>query len=152
MKELNSHLQKFSLIIDDLKVRSTTNNVRIGGSLALKLHGLNFSRPPGDLDVIITNPTKDQKEYLKALKFFDLYNDEERYPNHTNYKFKKDTLILNILVVDYYIDSPYYLEYMFDNKYYSIIDIKEIIQAKKVYKRKKDIEDFLLLKNENFNI
>ncbi len=152
MLELNSHLRKFSLLIDDLKSKSVSNNVRLGGSLVLKLHGLNFSRRSDDLDVIITNPTKEQKEYLSALKFFDVYNDEDRYPDQTNFKFKKDGMYLNILVVDNYKDQPFYLQYMFDDKYYSVVGINEVIKAKKQYKRKKDIEDFLLLKNENFNI
>jgi len=152
MQELNNYLDVFQIIIDDLaELSPSSKNVRLGGSLILKLHGLNFSRSIGDLDIVITNPTEKQKDYLKALRFFDCENDGA-YLNETNYKFKKNGYILNILVVDPYalpIPSTFYSH---NNKYYGIVSINEIIDAKKRYKRTKDISDFLLLKNENFNM
>ena len=42
--------------------------------------------------------------------------------------------------------------YCYQNKYYGVVSVEEIIDAKKRYNRKKDISDFLLLKNENFNM
>ena len=76
MQELNNYLNVFQIIIDDLvELSPSAKNVRLGGSLILKLHGLNFSRSIGDLDIVITNPTEKQKDYLKALRFFDCEND-----------------------------------------------------------------------------
>ena len=70
MQELNNYLNVFQIIIDDLvELSPSAKNVRLGGSLILKLHGLNFSRSIGDLDIVITNPTEKQKDYLKALRF-----------------------------------------------------------------------------------
>jgi hypothetical protein len=152
MKELDNYLNVFEIIIDDLVLLSpSVKNVRLGGSLILKLHGLNFSRSIGDLDIIITNPTEKQKEYLKALRFFN-YESDTNYINETNYKFKKNGFVLNILVVDDYKLSIVPTYYCFNNKYYGIVPINEVIDAKKGYKRNKDISDFLLLKNENFNM
>lgn len=151
MKELDNYLSTFQIVIDDLLGASSTKNVRLGGSLILKLHGLNFSRSIGDLDLIITNPTEKQKDYLKALQFFDVVNNGA-YANEANIKLKKNGYFLNILIVDSYTLPITPVFYQYNNTYYGIVSIKEIIDAKRQYKRKKDIEDFLLLKNENFNM
>jgi hypothetical protein len=149
--ELDQYLSTFELMLDELQTASkNTNNVRLGGSMILKLHGLNFSRPSGDLDVIITNPTEEQKQYLKHLSFFD--QNDTSYPNEMNYKFKKQNLCLNILLVENFEEKIENVFYKHKDKYYNIVPIKEIINAKKRYNRSKDIIDFLLLKNENFNI
>jgi hypothetical protein len=152
MKELNNYLNVFQIIIDDLvQLSPSTKNVRLGGSLILKLHGLNFSRSIGDLDIVITNPTEKQKDYLKALRFFNC-KDDSNYGNETNYKFKKNGFVLNILVVDPYTLPIIPIFYCYQTKYYGVVSVEEIIDAKKRYNRKKDISDFLLLKNENFNM
>jgi len=145
MKELNKYLDTFSPILEKLD----STNVRLGGTLILKLHGLNFSRPIGDLDVIITNPTTTQWDYLKDIEFFQ---SDESYSNQYNFKFKKENLHLNILLIENHNDDLGNLFYTHGGKMYRIISIAEIINAKKKYSRSKDISDFLLLKNENFNI
>jgi len=152
MQELNNYLNVFQIIISDLtELSPSTKNVRLGGSLILKLHGLKFSRSIGDLDLIITNPTEKQKDYLKALRFFNC-EDDGHYVNETNYKFKKNGFVLNILIVDPYTLPITPMFYCYENKYYGVVSVDEIIDAKKRYKRTKDISDFLLLKNENFNM
>lgn len=151
MKELNNYLDVFKIIIDDLTELSPSDpNVRLGGSLILKLHGLKFSRPIGDLDIIITNPTEKQKDYLRALKFFNY--EDDGYVNETNYKFKKNGFVLNILVVDPYKEYITPMYYKYNGTYYGVVSVDEVIAAKKRYNRNKDISDFLLLKNENFNM
>jgi hypothetical protein len=151
MQELNKYLDTFQIIIDDLIKLSFKPNVRLSGSLILKLHGLNFSRAIGDIDLIIINTTDQQDKYLQALKFFELENKEETYPGEVNYKFKKNNLILNIITknsLDIFESSLYHKH---NNKYYSISLINDIIHHKKSYTRIKDLNDFILLKNENFN-
>jgi hypothetical protein len=146
MEELNKYLDKFSRIIGDLSDKN--DNVRLGGTLVLKLHGLNFSRPVGDLDVIIVNPTASQRLYLKNLEFFQC---DESYSGQHNFKFKKDNLYLNILLAEIPNLKMEPVFYKHKDVYYKIISINEIIDAKRKYKRTKDLQDFLLLKNENFN-
>ena len=152
MNELDKHINKFRVIIHDLIDLSPTleTNVRLGGSMILKTHGLNFSRPTGDLDVIVTNPSQKQKDYLRALRFFNI--EDDYFNNDTNYKFKKDNYILNILVVENYNEKITPTYYMFEGRHYGIVSIDEIIAAKKRYGRSKDVHDFLMLKNENFNM
>lgn len=151
MKELDNYLNEFQTTIDGLvELSPSTKNIRLGGSLILKLHGLNFSRPIGDLDIIITNPTEKQKNKLNEL--FSCDNIEVSYYTETNYKIKKNNFVLNILLVDNYLKPIEYVCYFYNGKYYGIIPINEIIDAKKSYGRKKDVNDFLLLKNENFNM
>jgi hypothetical protein len=151
MQELNNYLNTFQIIINDLTKLSSNINVRLGGSLILKLHGLNFSRSIGDLDLIITNPNEKQKDYLKALSFFS-YEDHTNYTDEFNYKLKKNNLVLNILETYTPLLPIIPMFYCYENKYYNVVSINEIINAKKRYNRSKDISDFLLLKNENFNM
>lgn len=146
MQELNKHLDTFNIIIKDLSEYQA--NIKLGGTLILKTLGLNFSRPVGDLDLIISNPTKEQETYLKALEFF---NQEEGSPGPNNFKFKKNDLYLNILCV-YDTKSTGIVFYEYNKVKYSLNLINEIIDAKKKYSRKKDMQDFLILKNENFNL
>jgi hypothetical protein len=147
MQELNKYLDTFNIIIKDLSEYQP--NVRLGGTLVLKLLGLNFSRSVGDLDIIIVNPTKEQKTYLKGLKFFNINSSS---PGDYNFKFKKSDLYLNILCVDNYTGNIGSIHYTYKNIKYQLVPINEIIEAKKKYARKKDLQDFIMLKNENFNI
>jgi hypothetical protein len=151
MQELNNYLDTFKVLINDLiKYSSNTNNVRLGGSLILKVHGLNFSRPIGDLDIIITNPTKEQEYYLEAIKMMGVMNDG--YTGIDNIKFKKNSLIINILIIRNHKEYISPMFYKYNGYEYGIVSINEILNAKKQYNRSKDIKDFLMLKNENFNI
>lgn len=147
MQELNKYLDTFNIIIKDLS--DYQPNVRLGGTLVLKLLGLNFSRPVGDLDIIIINPTTEQKIYLTALNFFNINSGS---PGEHNFKFQKSGLYLNILCVDNSIANIGSLYYHHNNNKYHLVSIDEIIEAKKKYSRKKDMQDFLILKNENFNL
>ena len=154
MQELDKYLEVFHKILDDLKELSFTtpdgsSNVKLGGSLILKLHGLNFSRKSDDLDVIINNPTDKQKDYIKAISNFRV--DETAYFSTTKYKFKKDDLYLNILISNQ-PQNEGCLKYKWCQNYYDINSINEVIRAKVTYGRSKDITDLLLLKNENFNL
>jgi hypothetical protein len=147
MDELKTYLQVFYPIIGDLN-KDNTNNIKLGGTLVLKLHGLNFSRKVGDLDIIIYNATPKQQDYIKALSNFRV---DSNYGSQTNIKIKKHDLFLNILLVDVPIVHEN-VHYIWNDKIYEIVSISEIIKAKSSYKRLKDVEDLLMLKNENFNL
>ena len=156
LNQLNQYLDQFNQIILELKKRGIegSNNVKLGGSLMFKVHGLNFSRITDDLDIILTNPTEEQKSYLNLIKVFSILKGNYNYEN-SNYKFTKNGLILNILVINkIYIDgeeeNSYETYYKFRNNLYEIVPINEIIKAKKQYDRIKDRNDFLILKKENF--
>jgi hypothetical protein len=150
MKELNEYLEAFSEIIYNLQKESKYENVKIGGSLLLKVHGLNF-RKSDDIDVIIYKPNDKQKERLKILKEFRITNHPSDYFDSDNFKIEKNDLIMNIMSVDEE-PSEYSLKYKFKNRYFNVVGIDEIIAAKKSYSRKKDLTDFINLKNLNFNI
>jgi hypothetical protein len=152
MKELETYLSTFKTIIDNLiHFNKESKNVRLGGSIILKTYGLNFSRKVGDLDLIITNPNKEQRAYVKGLKINNKLSSSYYY--HDNVKIFKNNLCLNILLVDpCYKNIVNNISYKFGNVEYILVPINEILDAKKSYKRNKDITDFLMLKNENFNI
>lgn len=147
MDELKEYLQVFYPIIDDLN-KDNTNNIKLGGTLVLKLHGLNFSRKIGDLDIVVYNATQKQRDYIKALSNFRV---DSNYGSQVNIKIKKHDLFLNILLADIPITHEN-VYYEWGSKRYEIVSISEIIKAKASYKRVKDMEDLLMLKNENFNL
>lgn len=154
MQELDKYLEVFHKILDDLKELSFTtpdgsSNIKLGGSLILKLHGLQFSRKSDDLDVIINNPTDKQKDYIKAMSNFRV--DDTKYFSIVNYKFKKEGLYLNILLANNPVNGGG-LKYKWSHNYYEVNSVLEIIQAKVSYGRPKDLSDLILLKNENFNL
>jgi len=152
LSQLDLYLDQFNLILKELKNRGPvgTSNVKLGGSLMFKVHGLNFSRNVDDLDIIITNPTEEQKQYFNLIKAFSILKGDYDYET-TNFKFVKDGLTLNILVINDYIDeNPYKTYYKYKSIYYEVVSINEIIKAKKRYNRLKDRNDFELLKKENF--
>ena len=155
MQELDKYLDVFSPLIDDLITKNSileeNSNVRIGGSLILKLYGLNFSRQCEDLDIIINNPSKKQKEYLEKIELEKVPISEKYEYTENNYKFTKSGLILNILVTNVFTNDTR-IRYKFNNNYYKLNTIDEIIRAKISYGRPKDRSDLQLLKNENFNI
>lgn len=154
MQELNKYLEVFHKILDELNELAPTSidgssNVKLGGSLILKLHGLQFSRKSDDLDVIINNPTDKQKDYIKAMSNFRV--DDTKYFSTVNYKFKKEGLCLNILLANNPVNGGG-LKYKWSHNYYEVNSVLEIIQAKVSYGRPKDLSDLILLKNENFNL
>ena len=112
-----------------------------------KVHGLNFSRNIGDLDIIIVKPNNVQEEYIHSL--FD--EDLHEY-SYSNFKLNRDNFTLNILLVNKPKKEYHRLLYKYNNFEYNIVSINEIIDAKRQYGRMKDINDFKMLKNENFNI
>lgn len=147
MQELNKYLDEFYPIIHTLNLKGN-KNVLIGGTAVIKLYGLNFPRPIGDLDIIIHNPTNEQKDYIYGMKFFDI---EHNVYGHS-FKFMKKDLYLNILFTEVKSDEiSRSVKYEYKGVLYPLVSINEIITAKKNYGREKDYRDFLLLKNENFN-
>ena len=151
MKELNNYLFVFNNILDNLKKLGdeTNPNIRLGGSLILKLHGLNFSRKSGDLDVIVDNPTEGQKNYMQGMQAISTSNCGDY--SEDSFKVAISGCYMNILIKKPGIVYPK-LYYVYGSTNYSICSIDEIITAKKDYGRKKDLIDFQMLKNENFNV
>lgn len=64
MKDLEKILSKFQSV---LKIIFDTNIV-VGGSAALKLHGLEIGREISDVDIIIYNPTPSQRLFLRLVE------------------------------------------------------------------------------------
>lgn len=152
-------------------------NVVIGGKQALRLHGLNMTTPPADLDLIIFTPTVKQMEALKILSIFDCVENRPKkseldYPGNELHqkamKFKKDGLFLDIIIAKHIPLPSGLLNYVFNGNSFPVNTIKNIIDAKRSYfferqdekdyilpakySRTKDMEDFIDLKNKNFNI
>jgi hypothetical protein len=145
-------------------------NCVIGGMHALLAHGLQMSREPVDLDLIIYNPTGKQLNTLKYFKHFDLINDRNLDAGYTKadikaYKFKKGDLFLDIIVEHNKQTPQHLLQFASNGIIYKIQSIELVIAAKrsyffekkdsdglKKYIRDKDALDMIDLKNNNFNL
>lgn len=159
-KTLDRHIEEFQS-----EIRFILNNSQMvmGGSLILKLHGLNMGNwVPGDLDVIVFNPDSKAFDYIEGnLDPADNYNvpDEEIH----SYGVTRKDMTLNVIIskevppvnpLQYcYQDTP------FTQMYIPVNPINRIIEAKASYSvgkkdqflRKKDMLHLQALKNLNFN-
>ena len=160
MKDLEKILSKFQSV---LKIIFDTNIV-IGGSAALKLHGLEIGREISDVDIIIYKPTPSQRLFLRLV--------EQKSPTELDgyerrvYKFTKTLLKkYSIDVIVSHEDLP---ENLLSCELLShtvkIQSIENIVKAKAsyvskvdgrgslLYISKKDATDMINLKNLNFNL
>ena len=155
----------FKRVLDKLK--GPFDNIVIGGSLALHMHGLKLGREVADIDVIIYKPTKEQLEVLELLKNFDMVEGRPYGEEVKCIKLKRtsygDEFTMDILVET--VQAPSDLLFAdIRGVRYRIQSIDEVIKAKSSYEfhmndkgestgyaRAKDLRDFLLLKNHNFN-
>lgn len=139
----------------------------IGGSTALKLHGLNFSREVSDLDIIIYSPTVEQTIYLSELGKLHM-KEGSIYLNRKVIKVEHKSFLRKVYKMDIIIENkptPKNLLFVdiFNHKV-KVQSISNIVEAKSSYVKfldfrgsseyysKKDIFDLLDLKNSNFNL
>ncbi len=163
-------IREFLPIIKQLN--GIEDNLVIGGSNALKIHGLNISRKCEDLDLIIYNPSERQKKILEGLKFFDIIKDRPikaiEYPEGVlpkAIKLNGGHYYMDIIIENKTVPEDLLL-LKFNDIYFKIQNIQLTIDAKNSYKwerqggeeislikysRSKDMRDLIDLKNMNFN-
>lgn len=138
-------------------------NVILGGSAALQLHGLNLSRRVDDLDIIIYKPTEEQMKVLELmepfnLSLFPIYSEFEKSERRVR-KFEIRGVKLDI-ILEKEIEKPQNLLLFHIHTCFTIPiqSIENVIAAKNsytlkehTYRRSKDMEDLIDLKNKNFN-
>lgn len=165
---IDQYLNTFKSIIDIL---SSSDNVAIGGYQALKLHGLILNREPGDLDLIIFDPTPKQFAALKVLSCFDIIKNRPKDVTTEEikaFKFKKADLFMDVIICK--DSTPCLLSFTCSVGTFKVNSVENIIKAKRSYKfrynedtceygsetntyaRTKDMLDFQQLKNINFNM
>jgi len=151
--KLKNLIITFSSLIQQLN----ENNIVLGGSVALFLHGINMgNKKIDDLDIIIYNPTQNQEKQLKLLHTFN-DNENMKYSSKKIYKFQAKGLVLNIILEK--SDTP---KSLLNWDGFKIQSIQNVINAKNSYiittksgneyLRKKDIEDLMNYKESNFNL
>ena len=129
-------------------------NYFIGGSIAAMLHGINLSRTPHDIDIIVKVRDFDRIKrkledsfYYKVLPIdpYDKYDDKDNIP-HVAFE-TAESPQLDILCI-----KPLEVETMRDRsiKLYTetlprIASLQELVKAKKYFNRAKDKEDLVLL-------
>lgn len=126
-----------------------------------------MSRESNDLDIIIYSPTDNQKKILNQFAIFDLIKDRPCSYTSNNckaIKLSREGLFMDIIVENSIIPTNLlYYRYGCSDIMYKVQNIYNIIEAKNSYKiksnenplikyiRGKDLEDFIDLKNSNFN-
>ncbi len=172
---ISDMLNIFMPIISDLLKRrqgnswkQVQNNIIIGGTHALKLHGLILPRPPQDLDLVIYNPTPEQLEYIQSIRIFHIgkYNREHSITTCKSFVFKKQKMLLNVILEHGSTQPQCELLYNYGGQHFEIQSIENVLAAKNSYRlepvrtsitgmryvRAKDVADCIAMKNLNFNI
>jgi negative regulator of genetic competence, sporulation and motility len=142
-------LDVFKNILNTLNIEE---NLVLGGSTALRLHGINTKRVPEDVDIILFCPTIKQFNFLKSIEDFSDFTQDKGYEQVYKFRKVKDnkTFTLDILIEHYAV--PRNLLLLKRGKLLiKVQDIDSIIAAKSRYGRDKDLKDMLDMKNLNFN-
>ena len=129
-------------------------NYFIGGSIAAMLHGINLSRNPHDIDIIVKEEDFDRIKrkledsfYYKVLPIdpCDKYNDKgniSHIPFMTAESPQLDILCNKFLEVETMRDRSIKLS---TETLSRIASLQELVKAKKYFNRAKDKEDLVLL-------
>ncbi len=142
-----NNIDKYLKTFHDEIWKMDKGNLVIGGIHALKLHGLNIEREPGDCDIVVYAPHIEQEEFLESLVNNGKADDSDE--PYRSYKLIKDGLTLDFLV-EREKCLPHDL-LMYENL--RVQSVRGVIEAKSEYKgREKDIEDCKNLKHLNFNL
>lgn len=171
MKQLKNTLGVFSETL--LRLYRTGDNFVIGGSSALRLHGLELGRESSDVDIIIYRPTKGQEKVLNSLRLsnsisnpmFGTKSMDEYRTRVIKLQSKKlfgKNYKIDIIISEEEMPKDLLSVMIFDYPI-KVQSIKNIIRAKASYTKqvdsrgstqyisKKDATDFMNLKNLNFN-
>lgn len=145
--------------------RTRGDNVVLGGSMILVLHGINIGRECEDLDVVLYQPTPGQLEYIVQLQAVEetsgehspISKDGKEIERHSLVSIVRESLKMNILSNSGDMNTRY-LRY----RGYQTQSIDKIVEAKASYTyesqtkgkyiRAKDALDLQYIKNNNFNI
>lgn len=163
---INKFLEAFKKVLNELSRTGydpNVNNCVIGGSCALQLHGLNLTREPSDLDIIIFMPSAKQMYMLDI--YFEPCADYKDLPEGVEvrsfyYHDHKTGLKLNVIISDDKLPTNLMFWAYSDLRYFKVNTIDNIIAAKaqyaagkdKSFLRVKDVQDLLDLKSNNFNL
>ncbi|MFT6125731.1 MAG: hypothetical protein ACJAVA_000172 [Flavobacteriaceae bacterium] len=135
-----------------LNTLNTEENLVLGGSTALRLHGINTKRIPEDLDIILFSPTMKQFNFLKSIEDFSDFTQDKGYEQVYKFRKVKDNITFTLDVLIEHSAVPQNLLLLKRGKLLiKVQDIDNTIVAKSSYGRDKDLKDMLDLKNLNFN-
>lgn len=144
----------FDSILDIYNVLNLNDNLVIGGTFSLILHDLKVNVEPGDIDLIIYNPTKEQIKILDFYKVFCEKNPIDKYQRRS-YKMKINNIQLDILIENKEV-SKELLYFKYKDIYFKVQDINNVFNAKQSYNyneiRRKDLIQSNFMKQNNFNI
>jgi hypothetical protein len=144
------------------------DNLVLGGSNALKLHGLDLGREPSDIDLIIYRPTVEQQRFLELTqktngqRKSEFDNPEYKF-RVTKFKSPKGNFNLDVIVSEEEIPQNLLSIDILENRF-KIQSVSNIIKAKTGYFHKvdgrgsnkfiaqKDARDLQNLKILNFNL
>ena len=132
------------------------NNLVIGGTKALELHGIITPEPPDDIDIIVYNPTKSQLDMLSA---YSLIDEDTNTISTVEYGRRSIKIVGSFMKLNFIISHdklPTDLlssNILFNNLPMKVQSISNIFKAQKSYNnRTKDLIRSIKLKELNFNV
>ncbi len=145
IEKLQNTLNEFNSYLESLKGL----NLVIGGSWALRLHGLILEKEPNDVDIVIYRPTPEQLTFLDSISMEqDEIRDDDHYEERS-YKFTRNGFTIDFLLETERELPEIILSY---NLHLYVNSIEEILRARSRYMRDKDILDTDSLKKLNLNL
>lgn len=145
-RNVERQLSELENILCSLKIDK--ENVMLTGSIALYKHGLlPEDRAPHDIDVIVKGDKELDRDFQTLTKINggnEFWKQKEYYsqlkPEHKPFMFVKREVVFNFWIIDE--NTEFDTELKSKEGYY-IATVKHILDAKKVYGRKKDLKDIL---------
>jgi hypothetical protein len=142
---MNEYLKEFLKWFTKDVNHLIADNIVIGGTFALLLHGLNY-RDATDLDLIIYNPSIKQKNGLKQLtdtSTVNAYGNEVR-----SYKIEHRSYILNFVICVDPMPESLLTVHTEAFGHMKVQSIREVLKFKRRYGRDKDFEDIQRIKDQ----
>lgn len=161
---VDEYLETFAGILKNID----GDNVVIGGTHALKLHGIKMSRPAADLDIILFQPSQHQLQFLDSIRMFNVLADTSftnRHHKDSEYPIEKVKLMKFKQKMKYYPNEELALDiiqthlplpgglllHLFEpyntnrefKKLYRVNSVSNIIEAKMNYTFEKKNEEGL---------
>ena len=108
-----------------------SDNIVLGGSAALVLHGIALPEQPADVDFIIYTPTKEQKQMLKLLSLLCKPNYNSEYCRRS-YKMEVEGKLVDFLIEDKEMPRDL-LVHVYYGTFIRVNSIGNIFNAKRGY-------------------
>jgi hypothetical protein len=119
-------------LLHQLKKKLPAERFVIGGSNAMKLHGVKLAKEPGDLDIILEKP---MPHAISNLELFQATNPNPKFTGNANMSY---SFYIDNIKVDVWIRNHANDEVLLQHEGFYVNSIRDIVEAKTLFNRAKD--------------